>query len=121
MRTMTATRAVGLREAIHRTGYYPEVVADGVSGAVAGEDVVSCYVHHEPTFDRDEIRRHPDRRRADAHEADRRPHRRARGRRDDHRALHLDVDKAIALVTVRSVDADGHGPDVWHRAGRGSV
>src|SRR6476620_6250050 len=51
-------RALDLREAIHRTGYYPEVVADGVASAVAGEGVVSFYVHHEPTFDRDEIRRH---------------------------------------------------------------
>ena len=28
------------------------------SAAVAGEDVVSFFVHHEPTFDRDEVRRH---------------------------------------------------------------
>src|SRR3982750_3384630 len=48
----------GLKEAIDRTGYYPEVVADGVMRAVAGELVVSFYVHHEPTFDRDEVRRH---------------------------------------------------------------
>jgi hypothetical protein len=47
-----------LKEAIDRTGYYPEVVADGVMSAVAGEDVVSFFVHHEPTFDRDEVRRH---------------------------------------------------------------
>ena len=47
-----------LKEAIDRTGYYPEVVADGVMSAVAGEDVVSYFVHHEPTFDRDEVRRH---------------------------------------------------------------
>jgi hypothetical protein len=47
-----------LREAIDRTGYYPEVVADGVMSAVAGEDIVSYFVHHEPTFDRDEVRRH---------------------------------------------------------------
>src|SRR5687767_4233145 len=58
MRTHDRDRALHLREAIHRAGYYPDVVADGVSGAVAGEDVVSFYVHHEPTFDRDEIRRH---------------------------------------------------------------
>ena len=58
MRTHDRDRALDLREAIHRTGYYPDVVADGVAGAVAGEDVVSFYVHHEPTFDRDEIRRH---------------------------------------------------------------
>ena len=58
MRTHDRDRALDLREAIHRTGYYPEVVADGVAGAVAGEEVVSFYVHHEPTFERDEIRRH---------------------------------------------------------------
>src|SRR3954470_10170609 len=51
-------RAVELRDAIDRTGYYPEGGADGVEGAVAGERVVSFYVHHEPTFDRDEVRRH---------------------------------------------------------------
>jgi hypothetical protein len=51
-------RGASLRRAIERTGYYPEVVSDGVFGAVAGEDVVDFYVHHEPTFDRDEIRRH---------------------------------------------------------------
>jgi hypothetical protein len=51
-------RALELRDAIHRTGYYPEVVADGVESAIAGEDVVSFYVHHEPTFDREEVRRH---------------------------------------------------------------
>ena len=47
-----------LRSAIDLTGYYPEVVADSVEGAVAGESVVSFFVHHEPTFDRDEVRRH---------------------------------------------------------------
>ena len=58
MRTHDRDRALDLREAIHHTGYYPDVVADGVAGAVAGEGVVSFYVHHEPTFDRDEVRRH---------------------------------------------------------------
>lgn len=61
MRTRTTEehdRAYELRDAIDRTGYYPEVVADGVDGAVAGEQVLSFYVHHEPTFDRDEVRRH---------------------------------------------------------------
>jgi hypothetical protein len=47
-----------LRGAIDRTGYYPEVVADGVATAVAGERVVSYFVHHEPTFEHDEVRRH---------------------------------------------------------------
>ena len=51
-------RTLELRGAIDRTGYYPEVVADGVEAAVAGEQVVSFYVHHEPTFERDEVRRH---------------------------------------------------------------
>lgn len=47
-----------LRAAIERTGYYPDVVTDGVDAAVAGESVVSYYVHHEPTIERDEVRRH---------------------------------------------------------------
>src|SRR3954453_3154562 len=51
-------RAVELRDAIDRTGYYPEVVAERVESAVAGEGVVSFFVHPEPTFDRDEVRRH---------------------------------------------------------------
>jgi hypothetical protein len=60
MRTRSHDRdpADDLERAIERTGYYPEVVADGVASAVSGEDVVSFYVHHEPTFDRDEVRRH---------------------------------------------------------------
>ena len=61
MRTRTTDdqdRTVELREAIEHTGYYPEVVRDGVQAAVAGEQVVSFYVHHEPTFERDEVRRH---------------------------------------------------------------
>jgi uncharacterized protein DUF5998 len=51
-------RGRDLRTAIERTGYYPDVVADAVAGAVAEEEVVSFYVHHEPTFERDEVRRH---------------------------------------------------------------
>ncbi len=51
-------RAPELREALDRTGYYPEVVADAVTEAVGGEHIVSFYVHHEPTFERDEVRRH---------------------------------------------------------------
>lgn len=61
MRTRTTDdrdRTLELREAIDRTGYYPEVVGEGVEAAVAGEHVVSFYVHHEPTFERDEVRRH---------------------------------------------------------------
>jgi len=44
--------------AIEKTGYYPQVVSAGVRVAVAGEDVDSYLVHHEPTIDRDEVRRH---------------------------------------------------------------
>ena len=44
--------------AIDKTGYYPQVVSAGVRAAVAGEEVASFLVHHEPTIDRDEVRRH---------------------------------------------------------------
>lgn len=47
-----------LRAAIERTGYYPDVVTDAVAEAVAGEDIESFFVHHEPTFEHDEVRRH---------------------------------------------------------------
>jgi len=50
--------AADLKAAIDHTGYYPEVVFDGVATAVAGEQVVDFYVHHEPTIERDEVRRH---------------------------------------------------------------
>ena len=51
-------RYAELRTAIEKSGYYPDVVADAVNAAVAGETVVSYLVHHEPTIDRDEVRRH---------------------------------------------------------------
>jgi hypothetical protein len=48
-----------LRSAIDASGYYPDVVADAVFSAVAGESVEAHLVHHEPTIDeRDEVRRH---------------------------------------------------------------
>jgi len=47
-----------LGTAIEKSGYYPAVVRSGVEAAVAGERVVSFLVHHEPTIDRDEVRRH---------------------------------------------------------------
>ncbi|MGN0065483.1 MAG: DUF5998 family protein [Nocardioides sp.] len=58
MRSKTPGTAGSLRAAIDRTGYYPEVVADAVFSALGGEDVIDHYVHHEPTFDHDEVRRH---------------------------------------------------------------
>ncbi|HET6151888.1 MAG TPA: DUF5998 family protein [Marmoricola sp.] len=47
-----------LDDAIEQSGYYPAVVRSGVVAAVAGERVDSFLVHHEPTIDRDEVRRH---------------------------------------------------------------
>ncbi len=52
-------RTIDLRSAIEQSGYYPDVVAHAVDAAVAGEQVISFLVHHEPTIDeRDEVRRH---------------------------------------------------------------
>ncbi len=52
-------RTSDLHTAIETSGYYPDVVWDAVSAAIAGEHVVSFLVHHEPTIDeRDEVRRH---------------------------------------------------------------
>jgi hypothetical protein len=48
-----------LREAIERTGYYPDVVQDVMDNALNHEPVQDFIVQHETTFDRaDEIRRH---------------------------------------------------------------
>jgi len=47
-----------LLTALDRVGYYPAEVAAAVEDSLAGEDVVSYVIHHEPTFDREEIRRH---------------------------------------------------------------
>ncbi|HET8602992.1 MAG TPA: DUF5998 family protein [Marmoricola sp.] len=59
MRSFTSDdRAAQLAVAIEQTGYYPQVVIAGVDAAVAGEPVVSFLVHHEPTIDGDEVRRH---------------------------------------------------------------
>ena len=59
MRESTVHDRTGdLRVAIDRVGYYPAVVADAVESAIAGETVISYVIHHEPTFDRDEVRRH---------------------------------------------------------------
>jgi hypothetical protein len=52
-------RGAELRTAIEKSGYYPDVVADAVRAAVAGESVEAFLVHHEPTIDQDnEVRRH---------------------------------------------------------------
>jgi hypothetical protein len=48
----------GLRAEIHACGYFPELVEDAVSLALGPEDPVAHLVHHEATFNRDEIQRH---------------------------------------------------------------
>ena len=59
MKDRTNDRTDDLRIAIEKSGYYPDVVSQAVSSAVADERVVSYLVHHEPTIDeRDEVRRH---------------------------------------------------------------
>ncbi len=59
MTDRTSDQTLDLRAAIEASGYYPDVVADAVNAAVAGEPVSSFLVHHEPTIDeRDEVRRH---------------------------------------------------------------
>lgn len=55
---MTTDRTSEVFSAISRSGYYPEIVAAGLRDALADEAVLSFVLHHEPTFDRDEIRRH---------------------------------------------------------------
>jgi hypothetical protein len=58
MSVSTHDQSADLDAAIEKTGYYPLVVRSGVAAALAGESVVSFLVHHEPTIDRDEVRRH---------------------------------------------------------------
>lgn len=56
---MTDTALVQkLRSDIQRSGYYPDLVADALDTAMAAEPLASYVVHHEATFDRDELRRH---------------------------------------------------------------
>ncbi|GAA0965881.1 DUF5998 family protein [Acrocarpospora macrocephala] len=55
----TRVSAADLREAIDRSGYYPDLVADAVDSAVGKEQVTAFVVHHEATFDPAmEVRRH---------------------------------------------------------------
>jgi hypothetical protein len=47
-----------LRSDIDACGYFPELVEDAITMAVADEDLLDFVVHHEPTFNNDEIHRH---------------------------------------------------------------
>ncbi|MCW2798863.1 MAG: phosphodiesterase [Aeromicrobium sp.] len=55
---MTIDHMDELFDEVSRSGYYPEIVAEGLRDALAGEAVAAYVLHHEPTFDHDEIRRH---------------------------------------------------------------
>ena len=56
--TTAAQQHRDLRAAVERCGYYPNVVLHSLVLAVADEPITSFLVHHEATFDRDELRRH---------------------------------------------------------------
>jgi len=58
MGRMTDTSLAGLRAAIDHAGYHPQLVADAVDAAVAGEAIEAFVVHQETTFDSEEVRRH---------------------------------------------------------------
>lgn len=47
-----------LRRDIDACGYFPDLIAETVAQATAGEPVLRHVVHHEATFARDEIQRH---------------------------------------------------------------
>ena len=47
-----------LRAEIDACGYFPELVEDAMLIALAEEDLLDFVVHHEPTFNHDEIHRH---------------------------------------------------------------
>ncbi len=47
-----------LRADLASCGYFPELVEDTVLLAVGAEEVIDFVVHHEPTFNHDEVRRH---------------------------------------------------------------
>lgn len=47
-----------LTRAITHAGYYPSLVCDVVESGLAGDEVVSHFVHQETTFDQDSVRRH---------------------------------------------------------------
>lgn len=48
----------GLHAEIHACGYFPELVEDAVALALGAEEPTAHLVHHEATFNHDEIQRH---------------------------------------------------------------
>lgn len=57
MQTQTSIRQE-LRADIDSCGYFPNLVENGVLLTAGDEEIRNFVVHHEPTFDRDEIHRH---------------------------------------------------------------
>ncbi|MBA8795348.1 hypothetical protein FHX74_002984 [Friedmanniella endophytica] len=57
MRASTTIRTE-LRADIESCGYFPDLVEDAVLLAAGDEPILDFVVHHEPTFDHDEIHRH---------------------------------------------------------------
>lgn len=47
-----------LRAEIDAAGYFPDLVEEAIVLAVAEEELLDFVVHHEPTFNHDEIHRH---------------------------------------------------------------
>ena len=47
-----------LRAEIDACGYFPELVEDAIRLALGNEELLDFVVHHEPTFNNDEIHRH---------------------------------------------------------------
>lgn len=54
----SVTPQARLRTAVERTGYYPNLVLDALRTAMGTESALSFFVHHEATFDHEELRRH---------------------------------------------------------------
>ncbi len=57
---MTAIKGASadLQAEIAACGYFPELVEDAIAVAIGDEELLDSVVHHEPTFNGDEIHRH---------------------------------------------------------------
>lgn len=58
MTSMRSLTSPELSRRIQKAGYYPDLVADTLSVALAGEEISAHLVHAETTFDSDTVRRH---------------------------------------------------------------
>lgn len=55
---MTNDYLADLLQSLATSGYHPDAVISAVEDTLAGEAVQAFVTHHEPTFDRHEVRRH---------------------------------------------------------------